>query len=69
MVENVEQNGVTIKSWTPEQLEVFENAWNEVAAELAAEDAFFKEAWDDLQEFRAGYKTWGDTIYLPRPRN
>ncbi len=69
MVENVEKNGVTIKSWSPEQLAVFEGAWNEVAAELAAEDAFFKEVWDDLQEYRAGYKTWGDTIYLPRPRN
>ena len=69
MVENVEKNGVTLKTWTPEQLAVFENAWNEVAAELAAEDAFFKEVWGDLQEFRAGYKTWGDSIYLPRPRS
>lgn len=69
MVENVEKNGVTIKSWTPEQLATFESAWNEVVAELAAEDAFFKEVWDDLSEYRAGYKTWGDTIYLPRPRN
>ncbi|PRY20927.1 TRAP-type mannitol/chloroaromatic compound transport system substrate-binding protein [Aliiruegeria haliotis] len=69
MVDNAENNGVTIKSWTPEQLATFEGAWNEVAAELAAEDAYFKEVWDDLQEFRAGYKVWGDTIYLPRPRN
>jgi TRAP-type mannitol/chloroaromatic compound transport system substrate-binding protein len=69
MVDNVENNGVTIKSWTPEQLATFESAWNEVAAELAAEDAFFAEVWADLQEFRTGYKTWGDTIYLPRPRN
>jgi TRAP-type mannitol/chloroaromatic compound transport system substrate-binding protein len=69
MVDNVENNGVTIKSWTPEQLEVFENAWNEVAAEIAAEDAFFAEVWADQQEFREGYATWGNTIYLPRPRN
>ena len=39
-----------------------------MAAELAAEDAFFKEVWDDLQEFRAGYKVWNEAIYLPRPR-
>ncbi|MGB3409511.1 MAG: TRAP transporter substrate-binding protein [Jannaschia sp.] len=69
MRENVEANGVTIKTWSPEILASFESAWTEVAAELAAEDAYFKEVWDDLQEFRAGYKTWGDTIYLPRPRN
>lgn len=69
MVENVEQNGVTIKQWSPEMLNAFETSWNEVAAELAAEDAYFAEVWADLQEYRAGYKTWGDTIYLPRPRN
>lgn len=69
MEENVAQNGVTIKQWSKEQLDAYETAWNEVAGELAAEDAFFKEVWDDLQAYRAGYKTWGDTIYLPRPRN
>ncbi|MGB3556085.1 MAG: TRAP transporter substrate-binding protein [Jannaschia sp.] len=68
MQENEEQNGVTNKVWAPELLEAFETEWTAVAEELAAEDAFFKEVWDDLTEFRAGYKTWGDTIYLPRPR-
>lgn len=69
MVDNIENNGVTIKSWTPEQLAVFEETWNEVAAELAAEDAFFAEVWENQQAFREGYKTWGNTIYLPRPRD
>ncbi|MCY4335274.1 MAG: TRAP transporter substrate-binding protein [Litoreibacter sp.] len=69
MQDNVENNGVTIKQWSPEMLDTFESAWNEVAAELAAEDAYFKEVWDDLQEFRAGYKVWNENIYLPRPRN
>ena len=69
MQENVEKNGVTIKQWSPEMLEAFETTWAEVAGELAAEDAFFKEVWDDLQEFRANYKVWNDNIYLPRPRN
>lgn len=68
MIENTEENGVTIKKWSPEVLATFEETWNEVAAELAAEDAFFKEVWDDLQEFRAGYKVWNEAIYLPRPR-
>lgn len=69
MVTNTEENGVTIRQWPPEMLETFESTWNEVAAELAAEDEYFKLVWDDLQEFRAGYKTWSDNIYLPRPRN
>ncbi|MEL6607406.1 MAG: TRAP transporter substrate-binding protein [Pseudomonadota bacterium] len=68
MVDNVENNGVTIKNWTPEQLDVFETTWNEVAGELAAEDAHFAKTWADLQEFREGYNTWNSNIYLPRPR-
>ncbi|MEO0486968.1 MAG: TRAP transporter substrate-binding protein [Pseudomonadota bacterium] len=69
MVDNVENNGVTIKNWTPEQLDVFEATWNEVAAELAAEDEHFAKTWADLAEFREGYKTWNHNIYLPRPRD
>ncbi|MEM9344675.1 MAG: TRAP transporter substrate-binding protein [Pseudomonadota bacterium] len=68
MVDNVENNGVTLKQWDPEILATFEATWNEVAAELAAEDEYFKLVWDDLQEYREGYKTWGNSIYLPRPR-
>ncbi|MEM1268029.1 MAG: TRAP transporter substrate-binding protein [Pseudomonadota bacterium] len=68
MVDNTENNGVTIKTWSDEQLAAFEAAWNEVAAELAAEDEFFNEVWTDLQEFREGYRVWGNSIYLPRPR-
>ena len=69
MKENVEEHGVEIKNWNEEQLQAFESAWLEVAAELAAEDAFFKEVWDDLQAFRSDYKLWSNNIYLPRPYN
>ena len=68
MVENTEKNGVIIKNWTPEQLDVFQATWNEVAAELAAEDEMFAKAWADLSEFREGYNVWNSNIYLPRPR-
>ena len=67
MVDNVENNGVTIKQWSPEILDAFEGAWNEVVAELAADDPFFQEVWNDLQEYREGYKVW-TSIYLPRNR-
>ena len=66
MVENQEKNGVTIKQWSPEILAAFEKNWNEVAAELAAGDPFFKKVWDDLQEYRAGYKVWSSNIYMKR---
>ena len=68
MQANIEENGVTNKTWSPEILAAFEENWNAVAADLAAEDPFFKEVWDDLSEFRANYKIWNDAIYLPRPR-
>jgi len=65
MVDNVENNGVTIKQWPQEMLDAFEGAWDEVVAELAADDPFFQEVWADLQEYRAGYRNW-QAIYLPR---
>ncbi len=68
MIENSTQHGVTIKIWPDEMLAQFETAWNEVAAGLAASDPFFNEVWTDLQEFREGYKTWNNSIYLKRPR-
>lgn len=66
MVKNSEENGVTIKQWPQEMLDQFQSTWNEVAAELAAEDEFFAEVWADLQEYRAGYRIWSNNIYLPR---
>ena len=66
MVENTQKNGVTIKQWSPEILEAFQSNWNEVAAELAAEDEFFKKVWDDLQDYRKGYASWSSNIYLKR---
>ncbi|SOH92279.1 TRAP-type mannitol/chloroaromatic compound transport system, substrate-binding protein [Monaibacterium marinum] len=69
MRENTEENGVSIENWSPEMLDLFETTWNEVAADLAAEDEFFAEVWADLGEFREGYSVWSDNIYLPRPRN
>ena len=66
MVENTEKNGVTLKQWPQEMLDLFESTWNEVAGELAAEDEYFAEVWADLQEYRAGYKVWSNNIYLPR---
>ena len=66
MVDNTENNGVTIKKWDDDMLALFESTWNEVAEELAGEDEFFKKVWDDLAEYREGYNTWSSNIYLPR---
>jgi TRAP-type mannitol/chloroaromatic compound transport system substrate-binding protein len=60
----LQTKGVQLHRWPPEMLAAFEAAWQEVAAEQAAEDADFKRAWDSLQGFRADYKIWKDLGYL-----
>ena len=60
----LESKGVTIHKWDQATLDKLEATWNEVAAEIAASDASFKEAWDSLQAFRTEYKKWSDVGYL-----
>ncbi len=66
MVDNVENNGVILKQWSPEMLETFETTWNDVVADLAQDDPFFQKVWADLQEYRAGYAVWSENIYMAR---
>lgn len=66
MQDNVDNNGVQIKTWSPEMLDVFQNAWNEVAAEEAANDEFFAKVLTDMNTFRDGYKLWKENAFLPR---
>lgn len=66
MVTAQAENGVILKQWSPEMMGHFKSSWDEVAAELAASDPFFKEVWDDLNEYRAGYKVWSTNIYMKR---
>ncbi|MEL6266863.1 MAG: TRAP transporter substrate-binding protein [Pseudomonadota bacterium] len=66
LVDNIENNGVTIKQWSPEMLELFRETWAEVAAEKAAEDAFFAKVLADMNEFRDGYQIWKENAFLPR---
>jgi len=60
----LESKGVTIHSWDQATLDKLSATWDEVAAEIAASDASFKEAWESLQAFRAEYKKWKDIGYL-----
>ena len=63
-LKELQEKGVNIKKWSPEMLATMRGAWEEVAGELAAQDADFKEAYDSLQGFRANYKIWKDIGYL-----
>lgn len=60
----LEEKGTNIHTWSPEMLDAFKAAWDEVVAEEAAADTEFKAAWESLSAFRAEYKTWGDVGYL-----
>ena len=66
LIDNVENNGVIIKQWSPEMLDTFRSTWEEVAAEEAAADPFFAKVLDDMTTFRAGYQTWKENAFLPR---
>jgi TRAP-type mannitol/chloroaromatic compound transport system substrate-binding protein len=63
-LQELQANGVQLHRWPPEMLAPFEAAWQEVAAEQAAQDADFKRVWESLQAFRAEYKIWKDLGYL-----
>ncbi len=65
LLDNVNNNGVTIKQWSPEMLETFRATWAEVAAEESG-DAFFKKVLDDMNNFRDGYQIWKTNAFLPR---
>ena len=65
---NAEERGVENRSWSPEMLELFEATWQDVAAREAAADPFFKKVWEQLQAFRADYRSWGERAFLPRPQ-
>lgn len=66
LIDNVENNGVTIKQWSPEMLDTFRATWNEVAEEEAANNEFFAKVLTDMNEFREGYSVWKENAFLPR---
>lgn len=66
LLDNVENNGVTIKTWSDEMLNVFRENWDAVADEEAANDEFFAKVLGDMTEFREGYAIWKENAFLPR---
>lgn len=65
ITENAEKNGVHNLRWNDTMLAAFKSAWDEVAAE-ESQDAGFKKVYDDLTQFREGYKVWKELGFLPR---
>ncbi len=63
-LERLRAEGVTIHRWPPEILAELEGAWQEVAAELAAEDHDFYRVWRSLSDFRERHRAWRELGYL-----
>ncbi len=63
-LKELQDKGVTLHRWPPEVLDELRAAWNEVAAELAAENPTFAKVWESLSTFREGYATWKELGYL-----
>lgn len=61
-----ESKGVQIRRWPPDILKAIEKAWREVAAELSAKDATFKEAYESMQAWEKKYQRWLKLGYLER---
>ncbi|MEF1291138.1 C4-dicarboxylate ABC transporter, partial [Vibrio sp. M260118] len=65
-MEKAKENGVEIRYWNDEMLNLFENTWLEVVEEKKAADPFFDKVWADLSTFREGYALWAVNGFLPR---
>ncbi|MEX0337633.1 MAG: TRAP transporter substrate-binding protein [Arenibacterium sp.] len=66
MIDNVNNNGVTMVQWSDEMLDVFRATWSEVAAEEAEKDAYFAKVLADMNQFRSEYDVWKRNAFLPR---
>ncbi len=66
MLRNRNERGVEIMDWSPEMLDTFRAAWEEVVEEEKSSDPFFAKVWDNFSAFREKYRIWGSRAYLPR---
>ncbi len=64
MKKNVEENGVIMKTWSPEMLATFKSTWLSIVDE-AKKDKYFTKVWNDLNTFREGYSIWKKNAFLP----
>jgi TRAP-type mannitol/chloroaromatic compound transport system substrate-binding protein len=59
-----DKHGVVIKRWSPEIMDAYRKAWEEVVAEESAANPNFKRVYDSYLEFRSNYALWRDYGYL-----
>ncbi|WP_026957176.1 TRAP transporter substrate-binding protein [Aliagarivorans taiwanensis] len=65
-MQTAQDNGVQIRYWNEEMLDLFEYTWLEVVEEKKEADPYFAKVWADLSQFREGYALWEQNGFLPR---
>jgi TRAP-type mannitol/chloroaromatic compound transport system substrate-binding protein len=60
----LEAKGAKVRMLPDDVLAALEDAWTATVAELSAESASFKEAWESYQGFRENYRRWREVGYL-----
>ncbi|MEZ5670177.1 MAG: TRAP transporter substrate-binding protein [Alphaproteobacteria bacterium] len=63
-LQELQANGVTLHRWPQDILDQLNAAWEEVVAELVAENENFAKVWESYSTFRANYRVWKDLGYL-----
>lgn len=67
-MQKAQEQGVELRYWNDEMLNLFENTWLEVVEEQK-KDPYFTKVWDDMSEFRKNYQVWESKAFLPRGTN
>lgn len=57
-IDKFKANGVEIRQFSPDMLEAFQKATDEVMAEQAAKDVNFARVWQSLRDYRARAASW-----------
>ncbi|MBL4696473.1 MAG: TRAP transporter substrate-binding protein [Rhizobiaceae bacterium] len=63
-MKELEAKGVNIKIWSPEMIEAFRAASNEVVSEFSAKNKDFKRAYDSMSSFRNEMEYWRSRAYV-----
>ena len=60
----IQKEGVKFVTWKDSEINKIEEAWNEVAEEMSAEDPLFAKVYTKYKAFREKYAIWGDRAFL-----
>lgn len=64
-MQKAQEQGVELRYWNEEMLNLFESTWLEVVEEQK-KDPYFAKVWADMSDFRKNYQIWESKGFLPR---